>query len=328
MAYQTAGAYFVLVGYLIYMAWPHLKNVLRSAFGARDVDDSQELMPYRVAVWGLMIAFALIIGWCVLAGMSLWIAVLEFGVFIFIIALVMTRSTAEAGMLMTETSFRPVDLYAMFAPIHSLGPANLTMLAFFDVAFLRDQRGLLFTGLFDSLKISDGAGVRRRAFLPVLGVGVVSAMVLAAIIHLWIPYTRGGLMLYDCVYNGHNLAPFKEYQAHMMDSAQPTWVAPVFFGIGILFTVFLSYMRTVFYWWPLHPLGYALCVSWAVTVFWFSCLLAWMIKGLILRYGGMRTYVAGRPLFIGMIIGEFVAALTWTAINALTGITPPVFPWI
>ena len=65
-----------------------------------------------------------------------------------------------------------------------------------------------------------------------------------------------------------------------------------------------------------------------MSVFWFSCLLAWMIKGLILRYGGMRTYVAGRPFFVGMIIGEFVAALAWTAINALTGITPPVFPWI
>ena len=328
VAYQTAGAYFVLVGYLVYMAWPHLRTVLRTAFGVQKADDSGELMPYRVAVWGLLLSFALIIGWCVLAGMSPWVAVLEFGVFIFIIALVMTRSTAEAGMLMTETSFRPIDLYAMFAPIHSLGPANITLLAFFDAAFLRDQRGLLFTGLFDGLKISDGAKVRRRAFLPVFAVGILAALVIGGALHLVIPYSRGGLTIYEAVYNGHNVAPFREYQTHMTGSTPPTWIAPISFGAGVLFTLFLSYMRTMFYWWPFHPLGYALCVSWAVSVFWFSCLIAWMVKGLMLRYGGMRTYVAGRPFFIGMIIGEFSAALIWTLINALTGITPPVFPWI
>ena len=328
VAYQTAGAYFVLVGYMLFTAWPHLKKVMRTAFGSEKADDSQELLPYTVAVWGLLISFALVIGWGWMAGMSIWVALLEFGVFIFVIALVMARSTAEAGMLMTETSFRPIDLYRMFAPIHALGPANITLLAFFDMAFLRDQRGLLFTGIFDGLKITDGAKIRRRALLPVFAVGILAAMVFAGALHLWIPYTKGGITLYDAVYNGHNVAPFKEYQTHLQGSAITTWAAPVSFVVGIIFAVFLSYMRTVFTWWPFHPLGYALCISWAVSVFWFSCLIAWIVKGLILRYGGMRLYVVARPLFIGMILGEFGIAVIWTLISALTGITPPLFPWI
>ncbi len=114
----------------------------------------------------------------------------------------------------------------------------------------------------------------------------------------------------------------------MLGSTRTTWEAPVFFAVGILFTVFLSYMRAMFYWWPFHPLGYALCVSWAVSVFWFSCLVAWIIKGLILRYGGMRLYVRARPWFFGMILGEFGAAVVWVLLSALTGISAPVFPWI
>ena len=328
VAYQTAGAYFVLVGYLLYVSRPHLKQVVRAAFGLEKVDDSQELMPYNVAFWGLLICFGLIIGWCYLAGMSVWVALLQFGIFIFIISIVMARSTAEAGMLMTETSFRPVDLYRMFAPISALGPANMTMLAFFDVAFLRDQRGLLFTGLLDGLKISDGARVRRRAFLPVFGIGILAALLVAGALHMWIPYTRGAITLYECYYQGHNLAPFREFQAHMLGSTRTTWEAPVFFAVGILFTLFLSYMRAMFYWWPFHPLGYALCVSWAVSVFWFSCLIAWIIKGLILRYGGMQFYVRARPWFFGMILGEFGAAVLWVLLSALTGVSAPVFPWI
>ena len=327
VAYQTAGAYFVLVGYLFYMARPHLKKVVRAALAREKADDSQELMPYGVAFWGLLVCLALIVGWSYLAGMSVGVALLEFGVFIFVIALVMARSTAEAGMLMTETSFRPVDLYRMFAPVSALGPANMTMLAFFDMAFLRDQRGLLFTGMLDGLKIADGARVRRRAFLPIFVIGILAALLFAGVLHLWIPYTRGGITLYQAVYQGLNLAPFKDYQAQMLGSTRATWDAPVFFAVGVVFTLFLSYMRAMFYWWPFHPLGYALCVSWAVSNFWFSCLIAWMVKGLILRYGGMRLYVRARPWFVGMVIGEFGMAAVWTLINALTGITPPDFPW-
>jgi len=66
--------------------------------------------------------------------------------------------------------------------------------------------------------------------------------------------------LYPAVYDGLNVAPFKEYQAQMLGSTKATWDAPVFFGVGVLFTIFLSYMRTMFYWWPFYPLGYALCV--------------------------------------------------------------------
>jgi hypothetical protein len=106
-----------------------------------------------------------------------------------------------------------------------------------------------------------------------------------------------------------------------------SWQAPVFFVVGIVFTVFLSSMRAMFHWWPFHPLGYALCVSWSMTVFWFSCFMAWMLKGLILRYGGMRMYVKARPWFLGMVIGEFGMAVIWTLISVLTNAPTPDFPW-
>ncbi|HET6452975.1 MAG TPA: DUF6785 family protein [Armatimonadota bacterium] len=327
ISYQTVGAYLVLAGYLVYVSAPHLRKVLKAALFREKVDDSQELMPYSVAFWGLIICLLASVGWCVLAGMSPWVALLEFGVFIFIIALVMARSTAEAGMLMTETTFRPMDLYRLFAPVHSLGPANMTMLAFLDTHFLRDQRGLLLTGFLDGLKISDGANVRRRSFLPIFVIGVVAALVIACVIQIWLPYHRGGNTLYYWIYGGSNMLGFWEYQAHMQWAGVRSWQAPVFFGVGIVFTIFLSYMRAMFPWWPLHPLGYALCVSWTTTVFWFSCFMAWVIKGLFLRYGGMRFYMRARPWFLGMVLGEFGMAVVWTLISAATGAPTPSFPW-
>lgn len=327
VAYQTAGAYFVLVAYLFYVSLPHLKKVFRSAFGQEKVDDSQELMPYSVAVKGLILSFLLILLWCWMAGMSAWVAALQFGVFLFIIALVMARSTAEAGMLMTETSFRPIDLYRMFAAPNALGPTNLTLLAFFDVAFLRDQRGLLFTGILDGLKLSDGGNVRRRSFLPIFIIGILAAMIIAGAVQMWIPHQYGGITLYPTYYNGHNVAPFRDYEAEIGEIRVPGWQAPFFFVVGMIVTTFLAYMRYAFFWWPLHPLGYALCVSWTVSVFWFSALLAWIIKGAVLRYGGMRLYVKARPWFLGMVLGEFGSAVVWALLGAMTGSPPPTYPW-
>lgn len=328
IAYQTVGANIVLAGYLFYVARNHLKRVARSALGREKVDDSNELMPYKVAFWGLLISFALIVKWSMLAGMSPLVAVLEFGVFIFVVALVMARSTAEAGMLMTETTFRPTDLYALVAPLRDLGPGNLTALAFFDGALMRDQRGLLLTGFLDGLKITDGAGVRRRTFLPIFLIGIFAALALAGYLHLALPYQRGGVTMYGYVYQDSSVRAFKHYESVMRgNELTMDWQGPVFFVVGMVVTGFLAYMRATFHWWPLHPLGYALSCSWTSSVFWFSCLIAWVIKSLVLRYGGMKLYISMRPWFLGMVLGEFGMAVVWAVIGALTNAPTPAFPW-
>jgi hypothetical protein len=328
VAYQVVGAYVVLAGYLFFVAIPHLKRVLHTVWsGVSGGDDRNELLPYPVAFWGLLISFALILLWCRLAGMSTWLAALQFFVFLFIVAIVMTRSTAEAGVLMTETSFRPVDFYRMFAPATNLGPANLTVMAFTDAAFMRDQRGLLLTGFMDGLKIADGARMNRAAMRWVFLAGIIAAMLIAGAIHIWLPYTKGAINLYTYPYSGNNYWAFREAESQIRGAPLPDWQPKTFFVVGVLFALFLSYMRALYYWWPLHPLGYALCISWTMSVFWFSCLIAWIIKTVILRYGGMKLYIRARPWFLGMVLGEFGMAVIWALISGVTGVTAPTFPW-
>ena len=101
-----------------------------------------ELIPYRAAFWGLVASVLLSAGWLAMLGMSYWLALFELVMLLFVVALVMARSVCESGMLMTETSFRPIDLYRMVGDVRNLGAANLTGLAFLDGLWMRDQRGL------------------------------------------------------------------------------------------------------------------------------------------------------------------------------------------
>ncbi|MGI8429832.1 MAG: DUF6785 family protein [Solirubrobacteraceae bacterium] len=328
IGYQMAGAYMVLLISMIYSAWPYLKKVAGAAFFKRKaVEDQKELLSYPVAFWGMFAGMLGMAGWLAVFGMSFWVAAFEVCVFVLMIALVMSRSVAEGGMMMTETSFRPIDLYRLAMPVNSLGAANMTALAFSDTLLLRDQRGLILAGFLDSLKIADGANIRRRSFLPVFALAIIATLIIASVIQLWIPYRYGTGNLFWYTYSGNPVWAFQDYAAAFGSSNSGSLTALFGFASGIIVASVLTVLRARFFGWPLMPLGYALSATWTMYIYWFPCFAAWLIKLLTLRYGGMKAFLRARPFFLGLIFGEFTMALLWTIIAGLTGATAPTFPW-
>ncbi len=329
--YQTLGAYFVITGYLIWTARTHLAHVWAVACGKARRDDANEILPYRVALFGLLGSLLAASVWLCFMGMSWWLAIGELVVYVFVIALVMARSTAEAGMLMTETTFRPVDLIRAAVPLHWLGASNLTMLAFCDNLFTRDLRGLVLTGFLDSAKISDSTQVSRRALAGVLGTGVFLAFVIAVALNIFIPYHHSASTMDPYLEQYSPTTFWNDYAPHLSPAGAapitPSWQIPVSMIFGVVVTLFLVLMRALFFWWPLHPLGFALAGSWTTVIFWFPCLIAWVLKSLSMRYGGLSFYTKARPFFLGMILGEFCFAVFSVLLNMLFKTTPPAFPW-
>ena len=82
---------------------------------------------------------------------------------------------------------------------------------------------------------------------------------------------------------------------------------------------FLRGMRGAFISWPFHPAGYALAISYAMDYFWFTFLLGWFIKTLIVRYGGMKLHNQFVPFFLGLILGDFVIGSIWAIIGPILG---------
>lgn len=323
---QTMGSYFMLVGYMAYAAWPRLMAILRGEDEA--VRKGNLLLSPRLALMGMLVSIVGILVWVNAAGMSVPLAILEFGVYLFVQCIVMARSTAESGLPMTEGSFTPLDVYTVAARPQTLGPRNLTVLAFADGLFSRDLRGLVLTGFLDTQKMADGLGVRRSSLPTVIVLSLVLAVPLAAFIHLYLPYRFGGVNMYSYVYRANTTTQFwRENAPYMQGVGEFTWDVPIWFTVGIVVTAWLSLMRRQFVWWPLHPLAYALSASWTVTVFWFPVLVAWVVKTALTRYGGVKIYQRARPLFLGLIFGEFTMAVFWTVISAIFGTQAPAFPW-
>ena len=91
----------------------------------------------------------------------------------------------------------------------------------------------------------------------------------------------------------------------------------LFIGLGFLTAIALTIIRGAFLWWPFHPAGYALSNAWGANVTWFPLFISWVIKSLILRYGGLKIDRKAAPLFMGLILGDFLTGCIWSIIGTL-----------
>jgi hypothetical protein len=83
-------------------------------------------------------------------------------------------------------------------------------------------------------------------------------------------------------------------------------------SVGFVFTIFLNSLRMKIAWFPFHPVGYAVSSSWSMHRLWLPIFIAWIIKLMILRYGGLKLYRQALPFFLGVILGECIVGSFWT----------------
>jgi hypothetical protein len=87
--------------------------------------------------------------------------------------------------------------------------------------------------------------------------------------------------------------------------------------VGFLLTLTLNAARMRAGWFPFHPVGYAVSGSWSLSLLWLPLLIAWIVKSVLLRYGGLRAYRQALPFFLGVILGECVIGSLWMLIGIL-----------
>jgi hypothetical protein len=318
-AYQMAGALATFVLLALWRARGNLKAILRKAFlNDPKVDDSHEPLPFRGAI--LMLAFGLftMIVWSVMAGVSWgWITAV---LVIFVFTLIgMTRMVSEGGLLFIQTPYRPLDLISPVVGTARIPPATLTILAFQEMIFMFDIRSMPMPSMMDALKLSDRPQFNRRRLSLTMSLSILIAMMVSYVSVLWICYSYGGINLSRWFCVGAPQLPFRRLSAMLINPQEPNGIYVLYMVVGAGVMLGLSLMRGRFLWWPFHPLGYAMGPSWPMIQLWFSILIGWSAKSVIMRYGGIRSYRVYRPMFLGMVLGEFIAGGVWLIIDFLAG---------
>ena len=85
-----------------------------------------------------------------------------------------------------------------------------------------------------------------------------------------------------------------------------------------MITTLMMLIRTKFLWWPLHPLGYAMANSWGMANLWCCLFVAWFLKAVILKQGGLQSYRRAIPFFLGLALGDYILGSIWSIASILT----------
>jgi hypothetical protein len=91
-------------------------------------------------------------------------------------------------------------------------------------------------------------------------------------------------------------------------------------GASTAIVFLLAGARSIWFGFPLHPIGYGFAVGYAMEYIWNIVLVTWLIKVLVLRYGGLRLYRQSLPLFFGIVLGDAVTQFVWSIAFGLLGI--------
>ncbi len=306
--YQSAGGYLLFFVSTLWLARGYLHQVWLCALGRpSEINDRDEPISYRAAFLGIGIGLALLIVFATVLGLSWWLGALFFLLY-FILAIAITRMRAELGTPIHELGLGPDALLPSLLGVQTLSHQNLggfTMLFWFNRSY-RCQPMPIQLEAFKMAEVTGGRRELRGWFWALLLAGAVGAVCgFWAMLHL--TYQFGALARANpTAMNAYSQEPWNRLSGWLQQPKGPNGTALAATVIGFAFAGFLQAMRLRFPWWPFHPLGYALTTGFETNLVFMPLFLAWLIKSVLLRYGGVKMFQSSLPFFYGLMLGQFI----------------------
>lgn len=338
------GAYLGGAAMLAYTGRRHYLGVLAAAAGRprRDVPRYCTVAARLLLALGVAAICVLMFG----AGLDWPFAVISV-VFIVLSMTVLTRIHVETGAIYLHAYWFSFTMLPPLLGAEAVGPTNLIVMALVVLVLTEGTQSALMPYLSNGLKLMDqtGRSTPPRTAVVLAGVIVLSAIVAAAATFhfgysrgvarnsLWgfrdqpsLPFsfqtqTIDELRMTDRLEAATAATGWQRLGMIRLDAENAGWAVT-----GLILAVTCAAMRLRFSWWPLHPFLFLMLGTHFGYRYAASFLLGWLIKASVVGIGGERMYQQGKPLMVGVIAGELLAAFGWMAASwtyhAVTGRIP------
>lgn len=309
---QAWGAWMAFAGLAVYSARRHLKAVWRTVLGlSGGTDDSHEPMRYRSAFAGLVLGLVYLTAFWTRAGASPPTILLYFVLYYGLFAAV-TKMRAEIGPPTHELG----SMATTRVLVELFGTKNLTPGTLVSFALLwfnnRMVRSHQMPVQLEAFKMAERAGIDYRR----LGYAMMGAVLVGLLSGYW-------ALLSDAYGSkgargtGFAMETYRQLQAWLSVREGPKALPISFMAGGAAFALLVGAARMRLPGWPFHPAGYALGMVFGLDYVWLPILIAWLLKVLVLRYGGLRAHAVLIPFMCGLILGEFVVGSTWSSLSVI-----------
>lgn len=313
---QASGAWLGLGVMLAYSGRHYWRSTVVRAWRGMRADDPQEAMRYRWAYAGLGVGGALLALFTAIIGMSGWVAALFFGI-VFLLGFTITRVRAELGAPHEIYFINPGQVMVTLLGTRAIGARDLTLITML-YWFNRCCRNHPMPNQLEAFKMMDGRpAVRFSGTVWVIIVAMLVSLPVTYWANLHVDYSAGAYAVAAGFARGTGVESYGRLGGWLTQGVPPASIGLNYSVGGLLLTVLLSVMRVRFVWWPFHPAGYALALSYAMEYFWLPVFMAWTCKFLLIRGGGVTLYRAAVPFFLGLILGDYTMGALWALIGPL-----------
>ena len=327
------GAFVGTAAILLYTGRRYYSQVVRAALGFARVDD--DIDPAAGGALRVVMVTSVIVIAMLVAQRLDWPLAIASVLMLHVISVVVSRMSAEAGLFAIRAGWMPIGVLFGLMGGEALGPEQLLILGLLSMVLSVGTAEAIMPFVVNALQVGDSVGVSPRKLSRGLVAGLIVAMVVGITVGLWAYYNFGlpgfdwvnsilpqmvfyapeqqarGLELTGRLAESLNYSPI-ERLLHMSPSPRfTTWTL-----IGLSGVLGLGFLRLRKSWWPLHPIFLLVWGSWWMGVYCFSVLIGWLIKSAVMKLGGAELYQAGKPLMIGLIVGE----VTTTAIRLIVSL--------
>ena len=296
----------IIVFWLV-LNWRYLLDTLRSAIrGPTEEEVEREAMPHRIA-WMLFIMSVISL---ILMYYSVGVT-LSGALVILLTAFLVNLSGARIFGL--SFSGGPSSWIYLSSLTHFLfpnvtGAENITP-EYVNTVYMANRPTQAVgnaPGIAMWFKIAKDVDIRARDMFIAMLIAIVVANVIAWPVIVKIYYSVGAAK----TVRGTPESWWFPYLAEpstwrSLPAVRPWWPHAL---AGAVIVGILSYLRMRFVWWPFDPVGAFIGINYAIVEP-FSLFVAWLIKLLVIKFGGMRIHDEFLiPFAVGTIIGS---ALCW-----------------
>ncbi len=299
IGWQSFGAMIVFVLWGLWQARRHLAAVWRSAWAG--TDDGTEMLSYRVALVVLTLSLLYVTMWLHRAGMDVSFAV-TFVFFTVIGYLALGRMVAEAGYVYQRVPISPQSATAYTLGVESFHPATMAGFAF-SYALIANGRGLFMPAVVQATRLADSSGKTVRKALGAIALAFVVGFAVSVAYTLYLGYTYGAFNFRVYPFSGGNYEAFAHTIRKIKNPFGPDVTRLSMAGAGSAVMAGLIFLRYRFPGFAFHPIGMVFPFTYLTRFAVFSMSIAWLVKFILLRLGGVELYRKTRPLFLGLAAG-------------------------
>ncbi|MCY2927064.1 MAG: hypothetical protein NT031_16850 [Planctomycetota bacterium] len=306
----------------------------------------------RSSIWGLrtfLIGAGVFAALLTRTGLDVYLAIL-FTLASTMMFVVISRIVAETGAFSLHPWHFPAVTIFGFLGIDAIGPTNYLIMLMVTSVILMDPKVSLMPLVVQGLKVAQLKGLQPGRTAAIGAPALLIALAVAVPATLYWQYDKGVNSSQDA----HNrdwvpqfaISAFLNmkdkyeiaHDGRLLDANDgalrfsrilPDKKLMLAFGATMGLVLLFATARLRFPWWPLHPILFVMLGTWETKIMAFSFLLGWLAKTAATHLGGHAFYEKVKPLMIGLIAGEILAATIPMVVGAIyylvKGLIPPGF---